>query len=121
MADKPRILNNGKDMLMSLLVLLIPVVFVVITSRNCSIGLTGGAADDKIPPFEVSSALRGRCFDDAVPDPPAGAARRMEAQPGTSGQIGGKQVSTVGWITPGGYYLGAPASPTPPSRNCCLR
>ena len=106
MADKPRILNNGKDMLMSLLVLLILVVFVVITSRNCSIGLTGGAADDKIPPFEVSSALRADAstmpFPIRQPALPAG----WKPNSGTSGQIGGKQVSTVGWITPGGYYLG---------------
>lgn len=106
MADKPRILNNSKDMVMSLLVLLILVVFVVITSRNCSIGLTGGAGDDKIPPFDVSAALRADAatmpFPIRAPQLPDG----WKPNSGTSGQIGDKQQSTVGWITPGGYYLG---------------
>ena len=106
MADKPRILNNSKDMIMSLLVLLVLVALVVISSRNCSIGLTGGASDDKTPPFDVHTALRADAG--AMPFPVRQPVLPSNWKPnsGTNGRAGDKPISTVGWITPTGFYLG---------------
>ncbi len=106
MADKPRILNSSKDMIMSLLVLMALVAVVVVSSRNCSIGLTGGAADDKIPPFDVSAALRADAAAMPFPIRQPVLPSKWKPNSGTGGQVGDKQVSTVGWITPSGYYLG---------------
>lgn len=106
MADKPRILNNSKDMIMSLLVLLVLVALVVTSSRNCSIGLTGGASDDKTPPFDVHTALSADAG--AMPFPVRQPVLPSNWKPnsGTTGQAGDKPISTVGWITPTGFYLG---------------
>ena len=57
MADKPRILNNGKDMFWSLVPLLALCALVAIASGNCSIGASKDVADSKLPPFDVVSAL----------------------------------------------------------------
>ena len=66
----------------------------------------GGAADDKIPPFEVSSALRADAstmpFLIRQPALPAGWKPNFRDIRANRG----KQVSTVGWITPGGCHLG---------------
>lgn len=106
MADKPRILNSSRDMIMSLLVLLVLVAFVAITSRNCSIGLTGDASDDMIPPFDVQTALRADAASMPFPIRQPGLPPTWKPNSGTNGQIGDKRVSTVGWITPTGFYLG---------------
>ncbi|NNG97095.1 DUF4245 domain-containing protein [Gordonia araii] len=106
MADKPRILNSSKDMIWTLLALLVLVALVVISSRNCSVGLTGTAADDRIPPFDVSAALRADAMSMPFPIRQPALPSNWKPNSGTSGDVAGSRVSTVGWVTPTGYYLG---------------
>ncbi|GED97212.1 DUF4245 domain-containing protein [Gordonia crocea] len=106
MADKPRILNSSRDMIMSLLALLALVALVVVSSRNCSVGLTGGAGDDKIPPFNVQAALKADAASMSFPIREPSLPSSWKPNSGTRDQIGDKLVSTVGWVTPSGFYLG---------------
>ncbi|MFT3899423.1 MAG: DUF4245 domain-containing protein [Gordonia sp. (in: high G+C Gram-positive bacteria)] len=106
MAEKPRILNSSRDMIWSLLVLLVLVALVAISSRNCSVVGTRDSDADKIPPFNVNAALRADAA--AMPFPIRQPALPSNWKPnsGTNGNAGPARVSTVGWITPTGYYLG---------------
>lgn len=105
MAAKPRILNNSKDMVWSLIPLVVLCVFVVFASQNCSVGLQGGASDDRTAPFEVTAALRADAdtmpFPIRHPQVPAS----WKPNSGSTTTVGGSLTSNVGWITDAGAYL----------------
>ncbi|MEE3848912.1 DUF4245 domain-containing protein [Gordonia sp. LSe1-13] len=105
MADKPRILHSGKDMLWSLIPLLVICAFVAIASGNCSVGLTGQAGDDQTPDFDVTTALqadaRDLTFPIRLPDTPDG----WKPNSGSTVPVGGTMVSNAGWISEVGAYV----------------
>ncbi|QKT06647.1 DUF4245 domain-containing protein [Gordonia sp. X0973] len=106
MAPKPRILNDSRDMIWTLLALLVLVALVVVSSRNCSVGLHGNASDDKIPPFDTHAALQADAATMGFPIRQPLLPADWKPNSGTSANVGATRVSTVGWITPSGYYLG---------------
>ncbi|NDZ96608.1 DUF4245 domain-containing protein [Streptomyces sp. SID6673] len=105
MAAKPRILHSSKDMIWSLIPLLVICAIVAIASGNCSVGLSGQASDDKTPGFDVSAALeadaRDLPFPIREPATPAG----WKPNSGSTQAVGGTRVSNVGWISDVGAYV----------------
>ncbi|GAB84400.1 DUF4245 domain-containing protein [Gordonia rubripertincta] len=105
MADKPRILINGKDMFWSLVPLLALIALVAIASGNCSVGLNQDPADSKVPAFDVVTALdadaRQMPFPIRRPPTPEG----WKPNSGSSDAIEGHRVSTVGWLSASGAYV----------------
>lgn len=105
MASKPRYLTSGKDMIWSIIPLLIVCAFVAMASGNCSVGLTGSASDDKRPAFDVADALKSDAqtmpFPIRLPPDPAG----WKPNSGSRGSVSGHVTSNVGWLTAAGSYL----------------
>ncbi|MGC4934201.1 DUF4245 domain-containing protein [Gordonia sp. DT30] len=105
MAQKPRYLISGKDMIWSIIPLLVICAIVAIASGNCSVGLTGTAADDRTNPFDVQSALLADSqtmpFPIRKPPDPDG----WKPNSGSRENVSGHVVSNVGWITGHGSYL----------------
>ncbi|MGW0037095.1 DUF4245 domain-containing protein [Gordonia sp. NPDC003376] len=105
MAQKPRILTSGKDMIWSVIPLLVICAFVAIASGNCSVGLNGTASDDKRPTFDVAAALDSDAqtmpFPIRRPPTPEG----WKPNSGSRDSIETHLASNVGWLTSAGSYL----------------
>ncbi|MBD0862028.1 DUF4245 domain-containing protein [Gordonia sp. zg691] len=105
MADKPRILINGKDMFWSLVPLVALCALVAIASGNCSVGVSNDPADGKVPRFDVVTALdtdaRELPFPIRRPPTPEG----WTPNSGSSDAIDGHRVSTVGYISSSKAYV----------------
>ncbi|MDS1112389.1 DUF4245 domain-containing protein [Gordonia westfalica] len=105
MADKPRILINGKDMFWSLVPLLALCALVAIASGNCSVGINQDPSNSKVPAFDVVTALdtdaRQMPFPIRRPATPEG----WKPNSGSSDAIESHRVSTVGWLSASGSYV----------------
>ena len=105
MAAKPRILNNNKDMIWSLIPLLLLCAFIAVVSGNCSVGLTGGSGDDKVPAYDVANGLRADArsvtFPIRLPQTPAD----WKPNSGTTVALENTVVSNAGYITASGVYI----------------
>ena len=105
MAAKPRILNNNKDMIWSLIPLLLLCAFIAVVSGNCSVGLTGGSGDDKVPAYDVANGLRADArsvtFPIRLPQTPAD----WKPNSGTTVALENTVVSNAGYITANGVYI----------------
>lgn len=105
MAAKPRILNNNKDMIWSLIPLLLLCAFIAVVSGNCSVGLTGGSGDDKVPAYDVANGLRADArsvtFPIRLPQTPAD----WKPNSGTTVALENTVVSNAGFITANGVYI----------------
>lgn len=105
MAAKPRILNNNKDMIWSLIPLLLLCAFIAVVSGNCSVGLTGGSGDDKVPAYDVANGLRADArsvtFPIRLPRTPAD----WKPNSGTTVALENTVVSNAGYITANGVYI----------------
>lgn len=104
---KPRILNDYRDLLWSLIPLLVICVGFAALAGQCSVS-AGGPTPGNIPHFDVRSALR----DDArtLPFPIRQPSLPEDWHPNSGSHdtivgAGGGPVSTVGFITPQGTYL----------------
>ncbi|MDL9938341.1 DUF4245 domain-containing protein [Gordonia sp. ABSL1-1] len=105
MAGKPRILTDGRDMIWSLIPLILVCGLVVMASGNCSVGLTGTAADDRTAAFDVENALKAdastMAFPIRLPDTPP----KWKPNSGSTADVDGHRVSTVGWLSANGAYV----------------
>ncbi|MEP9392318.1 DUF4245 domain-containing protein [Gordonia sp. VNK1] len=105
MASKPRYLTSGKDMIWSIIPLLVICAFVAMVSGNCSVGLTGTAKDDRRAPFDVQGALladsQSMPFPVRRPADPDGWKPNSGSRENASGHV----LSNVGWLTPSGNYV----------------
>lgn len=105
MAQKPRILNDGRDMFWSLVPLLGLCLLIAAISGSCAFGLTGGASDDRTPDFDVDTALRvdAQYMDFPVRQPatPEG----WKPNSGSTQMIDGLRSSNVGWLATSGAYV----------------
>ncbi|MFT3715775.1 MAG: DUF4245 domain-containing protein [Gordonia sp. (in: high G+C Gram-positive bacteria)] len=106
MADaKPRILQDSKDMVWSLIPLLVIALIIAGIAGSCSFGFGHKATEEKIPDFDVKTALVADA--DTMPFPirlPAVPAD-WKANSGSTKEIGAAVASNVGWITGGGAYV----------------
>ncbi|PXW26853.1 DUF4245 domain-containing protein [Nocardia sp. 348MFTsu5.1] len=105
MAAKPRILTNNKDMIWSLIPLLLLCMFVAAVSGNCSVGLTGGAGDDKVPAYDVDSGLKAEARNSAFPIRLPQTPTDWKPNSGTTVALEDTTVSNAGYITANGVYL----------------
>ena len=105
MAAKPRILHNNKDMIWSLIPLLLLCAFIAVVSGNCSVGLTGGSGDDKVPAYDIANGLRADArsvtFPVRLPQTPEG----WKPNSGSTVALENTVVSNAGYITANGVYI----------------
>ena len=102
---KPRILTDHKDMLWSLVPLVAICLLIAVVSGNCSVGLTGGASDDRTPAYDVRGGLTADAqtmpFPVRLPEVP----QDWQPNSGLRAGIDGRVVSNVGFITSDGVYM----------------
>lgn len=105
--SKPRILNNNRDMVWSLIPLVIACLLIAGVASQCSLS-PGGPKQGPIPNFDVNSALQ---YDAAAigfpvrnPVVPEEWTPNSGSRATISGDSGGA-ASTVGYITGSGAYL----------------
>lgn len=106
-SQKPRIMNDYRDLIWSLIPLLLICVVLAAVASQCTFS-ADGPTPGKVPTFDVQSALH----DDAdvmrfpIRDPavPADWQPNSGSRDTIMGQSGGK-ISTVGYITSNGTYL----------------
>lgn len=105
--QKPRILNDYRDLIWSLVPLvLIAVVFAGLASQ-CSFA-ANGPTQGKIPYFDVNAALRDDARNLKFPVRNPGVPADWTPNSGSRNTItgpGGGPVTTVGYITPTGNYM----------------
>ncbi len=102
---KPRILTDHKDMVWSLIPLIVICLIIAVVSGNCSVGLTGGASDDRTPAYDVRGGLTADAqtmpFPVRLPQTPAG----WKPNSGSRAGIDGRVVSNTGYLTADGVYM----------------
>ena len=105
MADKPRILHDGKDLIWSLIPLALIALVVAGIAGLASWGFGDDANKQNIPRFDVSAGLHADAtsmgFPIREPKTPAG----WQPNSGSTQDVDGKLTSNVGWITDGGAYV----------------
>ncbi|KQR97372.1 hypothetical protein ASG12_15655 [Williamsia sp. Leaf354] len=105
MAAKPRILTDHKDMIWSLIPLIAICAIIAVVSGNCSVGLTGGASDDKTPAYDVRAGLTANAaslpFPVRLPETPQG----WKPNTGSTAGIDATSVSNTGYLTTDGAYM----------------
>ncbi|MGV8875719.1 MAG: DUF4245 domain-containing protein [Rhodococcus sp. (in: high G+C Gram-positive bacteria)] len=105
--SKPRILNNNRDMVWSLIPLVIACLLIAGVASQCSLS-PGGPEQGPIPNFDVNTALQLDASDIGFPvrNPavPEGWTPNSGSRATISGDRGGP-VTTVGYITGTGAYL----------------
>lgn len=106
-SDKPRILQNNRDMLWSLIPLALMCILLAGVASQCTFS-PGGPTAGPVPSFDLDSALRydARDLDFPVRQPavPQGWTPNSGSRSVVTGEYGG-DASTVGFITPPGRYI----------------
>ncbi|WP_084532091.1 DUF4245 domain-containing protein [Nocardia miyunensis] len=105
--QKPRILNDYRDLLWSLIPLLLICVVFAALAQQCSFS-PGKPATGNIPHFDVTSALRDDAHTLPFPIRQPSLPDRWTANSGSRDTVtgeGGGTLSTVGYITPEGTYM----------------
>lgn len=106
-SGKPRILNDGKDMLWTLVPLVLACFAIAAIASQCSFS-PGGPKSGPVPQFDVDGALKSDAssigFPIRNPKVPDGWQANSGSRTDIAGTSGGK-VTTVGYITPKGLYM----------------
>ncbi|KJR04848.1 DUF4245 domain-containing protein [Gordonia sihwensis] len=105
MAQKPRILQDGRDLVWSLIPLLVIALIVAGVSGSCSWGFGNSATEQKIPSFNVSAGLHADAESMPFPIREPKLPANWKANSGSTQEIGATLSSNVGWITPNGVYI----------------
>ncbi|MBT0566730.1 DUF4245 domain-containing protein [Williamsia sp. CHRR-6] len=105
MAAKPRILTDHKDMIWSLIPLLVICVIIAAVSGNCAVGLSGKADEDRTPAYDIRAGLTADAstigFPIRLPEIPAG----WKPNSGSRKPVDNTVVSNSGFITNNGVYI----------------
>ncbi|WP_072688064.1 DUF4245 domain-containing protein [Rhodococcus marinonascens] len=106
-SDKPRILHNNRDMVWSLLPLVLFCVLIAGIASQCTLS-PGGPTSGPIPSFDADAALeydaKDLSFPVRQPVTPEGWAPNSGSRSIVSGDDGGDS-TTVGFITSAGRYI----------------
>ncbi|ABG97643.1 conserved hypothetical protein [Rhodococcus jostii RHA1] len=106
-SDKPRILHNNRDMVWSLVPLVLFCVLIAGIASQCTFS-PGGPTSGPIPSFDVDAALKYDAqdlpFPVRKPETPEGWTPNSGSRSIVSGDGGGDS-STVGFITEAGRYI----------------
>ncbi|EGD56458.1 DUF4245 domain-containing protein [Gordonia neofelifaecis] len=105
MAAKPRILQDGRDLVWSLIPLLLIALIVAGVSGSCSWGFGSSATDEKVPSFNVGAGLQADADSMPFPIREPQVPSDWKANSGSTQEIGSSVSSNVGWITPSGVYI----------------
>ena len=104
---KPRILQNNKDMAWSLIPLLLACVVIAAIAGQCSLRV-GGPEAGQVPRIDLGATLQADAdsvdFPIRRPEVPADWIPNSASRPSIPGSD--SPVSTVGFVTPSGSYLG---------------
>lgn len=105
--QKPRILHDYRDLLLSLIPLVLIAVVFAGAASQCSFS-AGGPTQGPIPSFDAAAALRSDAenlsFPIREPRLPANWSPNSGSRD-TITEAGGGTVSTIGYITPQGTYM----------------
>lgn len=106
-ADKPRILHNNRDMMLSLIPLVLMCIVIATIASQCSFR-PGGPKAGPVPDFDIAAALkvdaRELSFPIRNPRVPDGWKPNSGTRTTVTG-AGGGDVSTVGYITGSGAFM----------------
>lgn len=102
---KPRILQDSRDMVWSLIPLLAICVVIAGIAGSCAWGFGDDAAEQKIPTFDSAAAFQADArtmpYPVREPDVPAD----WQSNSGSTTTVGSSLTSNVGWITPSGTFV----------------
>lgn len=106
MADaKPRILQDSKDIVWSLIPLLLIALAIAGIAGSCSFGFGKDAAEQKIPDFDSAAAFRADAATLPFPIREPVLPDDWKSNSGSTQPVGDSMASNVGWIVPSGAYL----------------
>lgn len=106
-SDKPRILHNNRDMVWSLVPLVLFCVLIAGIASQCTFS-PGGPTSGPIPSFDVDAALKYDAKDLSFPIREPATPEGWTPNSGSRSVVGGNsggEVSTVGFITSAGRYI----------------
>ncbi|WP_186349773.1 DUF4245 domain-containing protein [Gordonia spumicola] len=105
MAEKPRILQDGRDMMWSLIPLAVLILIVAGVAGSCSWGFGKDATAQNVPHFDVSGGLHADAATLKFPirDPKVPA--DWQPNSGSTQNVEASLSSNVGWITGDGAYV----------------
>lgn len=106
-SDKPRILHNSKDMIFSLIPLVVLCVIIAAIASQCSFR-PGGPKEGPVPNFDIDAALKFDASEVGFPIRNPRVPDSWQPNSGTRTKVngpGGGEVSTVGYITETGAFM----------------
>lgn len=102
---KPRILNDSKDLVWSLIPLLAIALVIAGIAGSCSWGFGTDAGKQVVPDFDSATALRVDAQNMPFPVREPKLPADWKSNSGSSQAVGTARMSNVGWITPAGAYV----------------
>ncbi|TQF73897.1 DUF4245 domain-containing protein [Rhodococcus spelaei] len=105
--DKPRILQSNRDMLWSMIPLVLLCLIIAGIASQCTLS-PGGPTPGPVPHFDINAALKYDARDLGFPIRNPAVPEGWQPNSGSRGTAtgdGGGDVSTVGFITDRGAYL----------------
>lgn len=102
---KPRILNDSRDMVWSLIPLLLICLVIAGVAGSCNWGFGSKAAEQPIPSFNSEAAFRADARTMPFPIREPALPEGWQSNSGTTRNIEGKLASNVGWIPPSSSYV----------------
>ncbi len=102
---KPRILTDSRDMVWSLIPLLVIALVIAGIAGSCQWSFGDKAAEQKIPDFNSAAAFRADARSMPFPIREPAVPADWKSNSGSTSTIGGSPTSNVGWITPSGAYV----------------
>lgn len=106
-SEKPRILQNSRDMALSLLPLVLLCVILAGIASQCSFH-AGGPKPGPVPNFDIDAAMQYDASQLSFPIRNPHVPDGWQPNSGSRGSVGGNgggEVSTAGYITPPGRYI----------------
>ncbi len=102
---KPRVLQDSRDLIWSLVPLLLICVVIAGVAGSCTWGFGSQAAEQRIPDFDSAAALRADAQTMPFPIREPVVPADWKSNSGSTGTAGNSLVSNVGWIAGSGAYV----------------
>lgn len=102
---KPRILQDSRDLVWSLIPLLLICVVIAGVAGSCTWGFGDQAAEQKVPDFNSAAAFKADAQTMPFPIREPAVPVAWKSNSGSTTTVGGSLTSNVGWITERGAYV----------------
>ncbi|WP_344784824.1 DUF4245 domain-containing protein [Gordonia caeni] len=102
---KPRILQDSRDMVWSLIPLLVICVVIAGIAGSCAWGFGDKAAEQKVPTFDSTAAFQADARTMGFPIREPAVPADWQSNSGSTSTVGASLTSNVGWITESGTYV----------------